>query len=525
MTTRSVTTKKTQLGTSAAAWQPPLHAGSARQPVNSQKPRSWSPEAYQKRAVKFLLERGAAALFLDPGMGKTSITLATLKVLKRDGQMRGALVIAPLRPAKLVWPAELQKWTDFHGLSMGVLHGDKKMKVLEEDHDIYVTNHETIPWFFKRHKPLNPKTGRPVQAFKNELTEAGRLLLSKVNILVLDELSKFKHYDTKRFTLIEPWLPKFDRRYGLTGSPAANGLMDLFGQCLVLDGGRTLGRYITYFREQYFTSVGESGFVYVPKHGAAEAIYERVRPLALRMDAEDHMKLPKLRPFPIKYDLPPSVRPHYDQMETKLLAIIKDETLTAPNAASSQMALRQMCSGAIYTAQVDFITGLKKAGKREWLHLHDEKLNAMEELIGELQGQQLMVAYEFKHDLERILARWPGLPYFGRTEREDKRLQDGWNAGTLPIVLGQAASVGHGLNLQDSHAHNVLWFTLTWDYELFDQFNRRLRRRGNNSAYMNCYMLCARDSVEESVAATLRDKKNTQDDLLNALKRRKRLDE
>ncbi len=525
MTTRSAPAKKTPSSTSVAAWQPPLHVGSARPAVNSQKPRAWTPELYQKKAIKFLLERGAAALFLDPGMGKTSITLATLKVLKRDGQMRGALVIAPLRPAKLVWPEELKKWTDFHGLSMGVLHGDRKMKVLMEDHDIYVTNHETIPWFFKRHKPINPRTGKPVQAYKNELTEAGRLLMDKVNILVLDELSKFKHPSTKRFTLIEPWLRKFDRRYGLTGSPAANGLMDLFGQCLVLDGGRTLGPYITYFREQYFTSVGESGFVYVPKRGAEEAIYERLRPLALRMDAEDHMKLPRLRPLPIKFDLPDDLRPHYDQMETKLLTVIKNETLTAPNAASSQMALRQMCSGAIYTAQVDFITGLKKAGKREWILLHNEKLNAMEELIDELQGQQLMVAYEFKHDLERMLERWPKLPYFGRTDREDKRLQDAWNAGQLPLVAGHAASVGHGLNLQDSHAHNVLWFTLTWDYELFDQFNRRLRRRGNQSDYLNCYMLCARDSVEESVAATLRDKKSTQDDLLKALKRKTRLDE
>lgn len=474
--------------------------------------------------MKFLLDNGAAALFLDPGLGKTSITAAAFKVLKRDGMMRGALVIAPLRPAKLVWPAEFKKWSDFSGMSVGVLHGDKKQSVLEQDHDVYVINHAGLPWLFKRHKPLNPKTGKPVQAYRNELTPAGKLLLSKVNILALDELSKFKHTETQRFKLLQPWLGKFDRIYGLTGSPAANGLMDLFGQCLVLDGGRSLGPYITYYRQQYFTAIDRLGFTYVLKPGAEEAIYERVRPLALRMSAADHMELPELRHLPIKIDLPPEVRSRYTEMEDDFLTVIQAQPLTAPNAASSNMMLRQMCSGAVYAPKVDFITGIKKAGPREVVHLHDLKLDAMEELLDELQGQQILIAYEFQHDADRILKRWPSIPRFGVSDKKDAELERAWNAGTLERVLGHPQAIGHGLNLQDSHAHNILWFTLTWNYEVYDQFNRRLLRQGNKARYINVYSLIVKDSVEESVAYTLKSKKRTQDALMDALKTRRRVD-
>lgn len=470
-----------------------------------------------------MLAQAVAALFLDPGLGKTSITAAVLKVLKRDGQMRGALVICPLRPARMVWPEEFTKWADFNGLSVGVLHGDKKQQVLEADHDVYVTNHDSIPWLFGREKRINPKTGKPNKHYTTFLTPAGKLLLSKVNILVLDELSKFKHTNTQRFKRLEPWLHKFDRRYGLTGSPAANGLMDLFGQCLVLDGGRALGPYITHYRERYFTSVGQSGFVFVLKHGAAEEIYERVRPLALSMEAKDYLTLPVLRPLPIKLDMPDAIRAVYTQLEDDFLTIIEDETLTAPNAASSKMMLRQICSGAVYKPQIDFVTGIKRTGKREWLLLHNDKLDALQELIDELQGQQLLIAYEFQHDLERLLERWPDLPYFGQSDKKDMALKNAWNRGEVPLAAGHPQSVAHGLNLQDSNAHNVAWFTLTWDFELFDQFNKRLLRQGNTASYLNCYMFVTKDTVEESVFMTLRAKAAGEAALKTALKKKVRI--
>ena len=509
---------KAQSKQSVPPWQPPLGA------KTPSLPKRWQPHAYQKKAVKFLLERGAAALFLDPGLGKTSITAAVLKVLKRDGQMRGALVIAPLRPAQLVWPAEFNKWEDFKGMSVGVLHGPKRQQVLEADHDVYVINHDGLPWLFKRYKATNPKTGKFARGITNEATDAGKLLLSKVNILVLDELSKFKHTDTNRFKLLQPWLRNFDRRYGLTGSPAANGLLDLFGQCLALDDGRSLGPYVTYYKQQYFTPVDKMGYNLVLKPGAAELIYERVHPLALSMSAEDHMELPTLRNMPIKLDMPAAVRHKYDEMEEEFFTLIGSEALTSPNAASSNMALRQICSGAVYASRTDLVTGLLRTGPREVLHLHDVKLDAMADLLEELQGAQVLIAYEFQHDADRIQKRWPGIPRFGVSAKKDAELVRAWNAGQLQYVLGHPASIGHGLNLQDSNAHNVLWFTLTWDYELYDQFVRRLLRQGNKAAYINVYSLVMRSTVEESVAYSLVRKKRDQDDFTNAIKTRKRLE-
>jgi len=464
-----------------------------------------------------MLERGAAALFLDPGLGKTSITAAALKVLRRDGQLRAALVIAPLRVVKLVWPAEFTKWADFNELSVGVIHGDHKMKVVQQDHDVYVTNHATIPWLFTR-----TKVGK---VWKYHPTEAGKILMDKCNVLVLDELSKFKHTDTQRFRLIKPHLRKFDRRYGLTGSPASNGLLDLFGQCYVLDEGRSLGPYVTHYREQYFAPVDKSGFTYRIKHGAEELIYDRIRPLALRMAAEDYIELPTLNTMPIKMDLPPKVRQHYEDVENDFLTLLSDgELLTTPNSASAKMMLRQMCSGAVYKGVVDPITGIPRAGKREWVHMHDEKLDALEDLLDELQGQQLLIGYDFQHDLERIQKRFPDIPRMGKSDKEDARLEAAWNAGDLPYMLGHPGSVGHGLNLQASSAYNIAWFTMTWDYELYDQFNRRLRRSGNTAKMVNCYQFMMRDTVEESLVAwLLRSKKKTQDSLLDALKSRARV--
>lgn len=497
---------------SMQSWTPPLgEAGPTTPPTP--KHSSWKPPAYQKRAVKFLIERGAGALLLDPGLGKTSIAYAVMKILKRDSQMRGALVIAPLRVAHLVWPKEQRKWTDFHGFSVGVLHGSKKEQVLDEDHDVYVTNHDSIPWLFTRE--------RVGKAWKYFLTPAGKKLMSKVNILFLDELSKFKHADTIRFKLLQPHLGKFDRRYGLTGSPAPNGLMDLFGQCLILDGGRTLGPYITHYREQYFQSVAD--YTWALKPFAEEAIHARVRPLALSMVAEDYIAMPDMLAYPVKLDLPAEARTVYDEVERNFLTVLENEALTAPNAAAANMMCRQICSGALYLPQYDFMTGAKKAGPRAVSQLHEVKLDALVELVEELQGAQVLIAYEFKHDLENILKKFPNLAVFGKSQKQDAEMEAAWNAGKLAMCAGHPASIGHGLNLQESSAHNIIWYTLTWDFELYDQFNRRLRRQGNKAPSINCYSLVMRDTVEESVAVVLKGKDRTQKKLMDALKGRARI--
>lgn len=470
---------------------------------------AWAPHGYQKRAVQFLLERGAGALFLEPGLGKTSVTLATLKILKRDGQLTGALIVAPLRVAKLVWPAEAAKWADFEDFSVGVLHGPHKDRVLDEEHDIYVINYEGLPWLF------STKLGGAGKR-QHVLTPAGEKLLGKVNVLVFDELTRMKNRSTQRFKLIEPWLHKFHRRYGLTGSPAPNGLLDLFGQCYALDLGRSLGKYITRFREEYFRTVDRMGYVWEPKTGAAEAIYERLKPLVLSMRAEDHLELPKLRNFPLKFDVPAKHQKRYKELEDDLITVLSGgDVVRAKNAAAGNNLCRQFCNGFVYEDKVDLLTGQIKGGKRGAHHLFDDKLEVLGALIEELNGKQLLVAYEFKEDRDRLAAAFPTMRFFGG--KDDAALEALWNAGELQLLAGNPQSMGHGLNLQGSNAHNICWFTLPWNFEYYMQFIDRLLRQGNKAAYINNYMIVARKTVEERVMAVLAGKDRTESALKKAL--------
>ena len=487
-------------------------------PSAAPKLKRWVPHAYQRKAVKFLLDHGAAALFLDPGLGKTSVTLAALKMLFKDRASIGALVVAPLRPATMTWPDELSDWADFADLDAVVLHGPKFSPRCREEHQIYIINYEGLAKLFTRRK-----VGK---VWKYELTPDGKAIMEQVDTLVWDELSKMKNPGTLRYTLIKPWIKKFTRRWGLTGSPASNGLMDLFGQCFVLDEGNALGPFITHYRSEYFLPLDDMGYSWRLKDGADLRIYKRLSKLALRMDAEDYLKMPQQLSIPIKLELPPAVRKQYDELEKELLTTIGDDLIVAANAAAANSKCRQVCSGALYLPNVDPITGVARTGKagRTWALLHDEKINALKDLVEELQGHQLFVAYEFNHDLERLLKAFPNTPYIGGgvTVARARELEALWNSGALPLMFGHPASVGHGLNFQKSNAHHIAHFTLTWDFELYDQFNRRLRRQGNTASKLFVYHFMVKDSVEESVAYALVRKNKTQRALLDALKSRKR---
>jgi len=472
--------------------------------LKTQSGRSWSPHAYQRKAMRFMLERPHAALFLDPGLGKTSITYGVFQTLKKQNLSTGMLVLAPLRVALSVWPGERDEWREFQDLSVAVLHRKGKEQVWEK-HDVYVVNFEGLHW----------------------LLESGALqfLLKEkmVDTLVVDELSKFKHTNTKRFKMLKPWLHKFKRRYGLTGSPAANGLMDLFGQVYVLDRGVRLGEYITHFRANYFIPVGM--YDWKPKPGADEAIYKALGDLALRMEAEDYLELPKQVDNVIQVELPPKARRAYDAMEDEMLAVVEDSgSITAPTAAAAVGKCRQMANGAVYKDRVDPVTGLPLE-KKEWVHLHDAKIDALLDLVDELQGKPLLVAYEYGHDLERLLKALPkGTPYIGGGVNATRaaEIERAWNAGEIPILLGHPQSIGHGLNLQKGNAQTICWFSLTWDFELYDQFNRRLRRQGNRAGQVFVHHIVARNTIDRAVLGALRGKKRTQDALLEALKKRRK---
>lgn len=486
----------------------------------------YKPHNYQKKAIKFLLEHAAAALFLDPGLGKTSITLAAQKVLKNQGVAKGLLVVAPLRPARTVWTKEVRKWKDFHSLDLVLLHGEGKEQRALEQHDVYVVNYEGLKWMLK---PIPKEQGGKS---KDDCILKRMFKAGLIDGLVADELSKLKNTDAKMYKALEKWLSWFDRRWGLTGTPAANGYLNLFGQVKVLDLGKAFGPYVTYFRAKYFTPVGDFRWEVTP--GAEKVIHERLKPLALRMDAEDYLKMPKYRPVSVYYEIPEDLRPRYEQLEDDLYTQLESGMeIAAVNNGVATNKCRQFASGAVYRQPVDPVTGAPKKRKDndyEWIH--DEKLLAFDELVDELQGQQVLVAYEYQHDLERI-AQFYGkrrellvdgvLPVLGGKTSADRgaTLEDMWNSGELPWLFGQPQSMAYGLNLQESSAFNIIFFTLTWDFELYDQLIRRLMRQGNKAPHINVYHMLGRDTVDERVARAIVRKDKVQSQLLDALKDRR----
>ena len=291
------------------------HGRTTRKPLSKPSKPAFSELAhgYQKRAIKFLLSNGAAALLLDPGMGKTAIVLKALSALKKAKTARRTLVIAPLRVAQLVWPAEPEEWSDLADMRVGVLHGKDKEKVLanRDNYDILVINPEGLEWL--------------IVGGRGKSFDGGQWRSLGFDTLVIDELTKFKHTKGVRFKLLKQVLKTFQRRWGLTGTPAPNGLIDLFGQMYVLDLGNALGQYITHYRMKYFINPDGQGWKWVLQPGAAERIYERIRPMAMRASAEDHLELPEIVPLKIFVDLPPKVRDLYDELEDDLIAKIEQK--------------------------------------------------------------------------------------------------------------------------------------------------------------------------------------------------------
>ncbi len=429
----------------------------------------WVPHGYQNRAVQFLLDRGAAALFLDPGLGKTSITLEAFSQLQKDGIAKKMLVIAPLRVCQLVWRQEGKKWTQFRHLKFTLLHGKDKKKLLEAKSDIFLINPEGVMWlaaqFWGKKFPFDT--------------------------VVIDELTKFKNGTSERHKALLPKLSKVMRVWGLTGTPIPNGYLDLFGQMKILDGGAALGRWFTHFRNKYFEK-GYDGFTYTLRRGGAKAIEEAVAPYVLRMDADDYLEMPKLIDVPHTVVMDAKARKVYEEMKRETIVELGGEEIDAGNAAAVYSKLKQMGNGAVYAGD-GFLE------PRKVIHLHDAKIEAILELIEELQGTPLLVGYEFKHDLWRLQKALGGdVPYIGSgvSGAEAERIERKWNEGKLSVLLAHPASAGHGLNLQKGNAHHLAWFSCTWDYELYDQFIRRIMRQGNKSTRIFNHVFIVENSID-----------------------------
>ena len=446
----------------------------------------WIPHEYQLRAIKLLLSQGSAGLFLDPGLGKTAVALAAYKVLKNNGMApKGMLVIAPLRPCYNVWPDEIEKWAEFNELTYAVCHGSDKAEMLRTDVDIHIINPEGLKWLFA-----------PTATHRKEWT-----------IVCVDESTKFKNSTTKRFKLMRPHFPRFDRRWILTRTPIPNGIEDLFGQAFIMDEGRALGRYVTHYRTKYFYTNAWEPYKYYPIDGSWDKIMALIDPLVLRLAAEDYIDMPPVLQERIYVDLPEEAREKYRDIEEEFITQVDEGVIVAANAAVAGGKCRQICNGAIYTNK-----------EHDWSQVHDAKLDAMGDLLEQLGGAPVLIMYEFNHDRERLLGRFgSSIPVLGggtTAGKSDIYIQE-FNAGQHPIMICHPASMAHGLNLQEA-CHHICWFGITWNLEYYDQANARVNRQGQKFPVF-IYHILAKDTLDDVVMDTLAMKDHTQKRLFQSL--------
>jgi len=442
----------------------------------------WEPREYQEHAVKHLVSTQHNGLFADMGTGKTVTTLSALKILKQRNLLRRVLIVAPLRVAKYTWPDEIQKWAHLNDLSYTVVHGAEKNELRHADTDIHLINPEGLLWLL----PLLAKDKR-----------------FSYDWLIINESSKFKSYSSKRFKLLKPLLGKFARRTILTGTPATNGMMDLFSQMYVVDQGMALGAYITKFRSEFFHQKPFDPYGWYLNDKAEEEIYKRIQHKIMRVAASDYYTLPVVyQDIPV--ELPEAALRKYKQMEATLQMQVMKGTITAANAAVASGKCRQIASGFIYDDQ------------RNATWIHEAKFEALSDLLEELQGKPVLLFYNFVETVERLVMQFGAKVIKGDATEAQREVLSAWNRGEVPLLAAHPASAGHGLNLQDG-GHHIVWFDPTYDLEHYLQANARLHRQGQkNTVYV--HRLVARGTLEQAIIKRLEGKDKMQSDLLSALR-------
>lgn len=436
---------------------------------------------YQEYATKFIEDNEESAVFLECGLGKSVITLTAIKNLMARGEVSRVLVVAPLRVGKTTWPEEIGKWDHLAGLTYAVAIGSvaERLSAVKAKADITIINRENVEW-------LIDKSGMPFD----------------YDMLVIDELSSFKSFKAKRFKALLKVRPQITRVVGLTGTPSSNGLMDLWAEFRLLDLGERLGRYITRYRLAYFTPDKRNAqvvFSYKPLPGAEERIYDKIDDITISMRASDYLKLPSLVMNTMVVEMGDKEKEIYDNLCDDMVVSLGDNEIDAVNAASLSNKLLQMANGAVY--------GEEKSVH----HIHDEKLNALEDLIESANGKPVLVAYWFKHDLARIKAKFP----FVREIKTDADIR-AWNRGEIEVGVIHPASAGHGLNLQTGGS-TLIWFGLTWSLELYQQTNARLYRQGQKNTVV-IHHIVTKGTIDERVLKALEKKEKTQNSLIDAVK-------
>lgn len=442
----------------------------------------YNPHSYQQFAAEYIETHPVAAVLLDMGLGKTSITLTALADLLFDSfEIHKVLVIAPLRVASVTWSAEIEKWEHLHLLQYSVAVGTEaeRLTALNAQADIYIINRENVQWLIE-------KSGVPFD----------------FDMLVVDELSSFKNYQSKRFKALMKVRPKVKRAVGLTGTPSSNGLMDLFAEFKLLDMGARLGRFIGQYRTAYFSPDKRNGqiiYSYKPLTDAEQQIYEKISDITISMKSTDHLKMPELISTQYEVELSEDEKKKYEELKKDLILQLPDGEITAANAASLTGKLSQMANGAVYSDDESI------------MEIHQRKLDALEDIIESANGKPVLVAYWFRHDLERIKKRF--------AVREIKTSRDiaDWNNGSIPVAVIHPASAGHGLNLQ-SGGSALVWFGITWSLELYQQTNARLWRQGQTAETVVITHIIAKGTIDERIVKALKMKDTSQSALIDAVK-------
>jgi len=442
----------------------------------------YNPHSYQRFAADYIETHPIAAVLLDMGLGKTSITLTALANLLFDSfEIHKILVIAPLRVASMTWSAEIEKWEHLHLLQYSVVVGTEleRLAALKAQADIYIINRENVQWLIE-------KSGIPFD----------------FDMVVVDELSSFKNYQSKRFKALMKERPKVKRVVGLTGTPSSNGLMDLFAEFKLLDMGARLGRFIGQYRTAYFSPDKRNGqiiYSYKPLPNAEQQIYDKISDITISMKSTDHLKMPELISTQLEVELSEEERKKYEELKKDLILQLQEVEVTAANAASLIGKLSQMANGAVYSDD------------KSILEIHRRKLDALEDIIESANGKPVLVSYWFRHDLERIRKS------FDVREIKTAKDIDDWNNGSIPVAVIHPASAGHGLNLQQGGSA-LVWFGITWSLELYQQTNARLWRQGQSAETVVITHIITKGTIDERIIKALKTKDTSQSTLIDAVK-------
>lgn len=447
----------------------------------------YNPHNYQIYATEFIESHNESAILLSMGLGKTIITLTAINDLLFDSfDVNKVLIIAPLRVAKTTWKDEIEKWEHLKLLKYSIIVGTEleRISALKTKADIYIINRENVSWLVE---------------------ESGCTF--KFDMIVVDELSSFKNGKSKRFQSLMKVRPLAKRIVGLTGTPASNGLMDLWSEYKLLDYGKRLGRFITHYRNNYFAPDRRNGTIiysYKPLPFAEETIYDKISDITISMTSNDYLQMPDLIKNEVKVEMSEEELTKYKALQNDLVLSLDDDDISASSAGILSNKLSQMANGAIYTE--DHIS----------LNIHNRKLDALEDLIEQAYGKPVLVAYWFKHDLERISKRLKELNIPFEEIKTESAIRK-WNEGKVQVGLIHPASAGHGLNLQ-SGGSTLIWFGLTWSLELYEQTNARLYRQGQKASTVVIEHIITKGTIDEEILKALERKDCVQGALINAVK-------